>query len=568
MSATATSKADSGTANDADKPERPGQAPSRVVASGKRPARRRLTRRGFGTSLTARVLAVNVLALAILVAGFFYLERYQNELFDAKIDALTREGALIAGALGESVVESGQAGESRLDPNIARTMLQRLAIPFGTRIRLFDSSGALMVDSLRLPGARMQTKMLPPPDRGGVLRRFANAAYDWLAAGLPPGTRTPVAEQYESLTVGGLPEAARALRGEIGSAIRQSDLGSLVVQVALPVQPLRRIQGALLISASAEDVQRSVREVRFTVLRAFAIALGITVLLSLYLAGTITRPVRRLAEAAERVRAGQGRKVSIPDFTSRRDEIGDLSAALHDMTEALWVRMDAIERFVADVAHEIKNPLSSVRSAVETAQRIDDPAQRQQLLDIVAQDVNRLDRLLSEIADASRLDTELARAEATRLDLEGMLSTLVDIQQATGPTDGTAPRVALDVEGDGPFVVMAVQDRLAQVFQNLLSNARSFSPPGGRITLHLRREGGLVRADVEDEGPGVANAMREAIFERFYSFRPEGEAFGSHSGLGLSISRQILEAHGGSIVCENRTGASGARFVVRLPAED
>ena len=378
----------------------PSQPPSAPPLGQTTPPPRR--RRFPVASLTARILAINVLALAIVVAGFLYLDRYQSDLFDAKLDSLAREGALIAGALGESVVALPDSEKSWLDPELAGPLMQRLALPPGTRARLFDTEGVLIVDSLLLPGARVQTKELPPPSGGGALGRAAIAVYDWVVAHLPPRTRVPRQSEPARARAADFPEAARALEGETASAIRETEDGVLVAVAALPVQPLRRIQGALLISSGAEDVARSVRDVRFAILEAFAVALAITVLLSLYFARTITRPVRRLAEAAERVRAGRGRKVSIPDFTARRDEIGGLSRALRDMTQALWVRMDAIEVFVADVAHEIKNPLSSLRNAVETARRVRDPAQRDKLLDIVAQDVTRLDRLLSEIADASR----------------------------------------------------------------------------------------------------------------------------------------------------------------------
>ena len=306
-------------------------------------------------SLTARILAINVLALAIVVGGFLYLDRYQSDLFDAKLASLAREGALIAGALGESVVVLPDGENSWLDPNLAGPLIQRLALPPGTRARLFDREGVLIVDSLLLPGSRVLPKALPPPVGAGVLGRAAVAVYDWVITHLPPRAQVPRQSEPARARAADFPEAARALLGEKASTIRETEEGVLIAEAALPVQPLRRIQGALLISSGAEDVARSVRDVRFTILEAFAVALAITVLLSLYFARTITRPVRRLAEAAERVRAGRGRKVSIPDFTARRDEIGGLSRALRDMTQALWVRMDAIEVFVADVAHEIKN---------------------------------------------------------------------------------------------------------------------------------------------------------------------------------------------------------------------
>ena len=521
-------------------------------------------------SLTARILAINVLALAIVVAGFLYLDRYQSDLFETKLAGLAREGALIAGALGESVVPLAGSEKSWLDPGLAGPLVQRLAIPAGTRVRLFDVEGALIVDSLLLPGAQVQTKELPPPAAGGALGRAAITVYDWVVEHMPPHPSMPRQAEPEHARAADFPEAARALEGGAARSIRETEEGLLVAVVALPVQPLRRIQGALMISSGAEDVALSVRDVRFAILEAFAIALAITVLLTLYFAGTITRPVRRLAEAAERVRAGRGRQSEIPDFTARRDEIGGLSRALRDMTLALWVRMDAIEVFVADVAHEIKNPLSSVRNAVETARRVRDPAQRDKLLDIVAQDVTRLDRLLSEIADASRIDTEMSRATAEPVDIGALLTMLVEMQRPTVQAEGL--HLTLDLADGEPIIVSGVDDRLVQVFQNLLSNAQSFSPQGGEIKIRVARAGGDIHIDVEDQGPGVAEDLYEAIFDRFHTFRPKDESFGAHSGLGLSISRQIINAHGGAIYCRNRQAPDGsvrgACFTIRLPEGD
>ena len=525
-------------------------------------------------SLTARILAINVLALAIVVAGYFYLDRYQSDLFDAKLAGLSREGALIAGAIGERVVPislsvggpiSGARKEKRrMDYESAKALLRRLALSPDIRVRLFNTQGELIVDSSLLRSAGVQTRELPAPGEEDALSRAAIAVYDWLVEILPPHSRFPRQAAPTEGRASDFPEAARALEGETTSAIRETEEGSLVAVAALPVQPLRRTLGALLISSGAEYVLRSVRDVRFTVLEAFAVALAITILLSLYFARTITTPVRRLAEAAEQVRAGRGRKVSIPDFTARRDEIGGLSRALRGMTQTLWVRMDAIEVFVADVAHEIKNPLSSLRNAVETARRVNDPGQRDKLLDIVAQDVTRLDRLLSEIADASRIDTEMLRAEAKALELGGVLSALVEMHRHAAEAEHL--NLTLDLADERPFMVYAVEDRLVQVFQNLLNNARSFSPPGGEIIIRMKREDDEICIDIDDDGPGVAESLREAIFDRFYTLRPKSEPFGAHSGLGLSISRQIIDAHSGTICCTKRTDEEGARFTVRLPA--
>ena len=291
-------------------------------------------------------------------------------------------------------------------------------------------------------------------------------------------------------------------------------------------------------------------------------------LLSLILAGTIARPIRRLAAAAERIRSGHGRPVAVPDFGNRRDEIGDLAIALKDMTDALYGRMDAIESFAADVAHELRNPLTSLRSAVETMARTTDSDARERLMRIIRDDVSRLDRLISDISDASRIDAELSRAEQQSVDIGAMVKILGESMHSTDR--GGFPKFVVDVEDRRDLIVLGVEARLGQVLRNLVDNAVSFSPPDGTIWISAGRQDNQVVLTVEDQGPGLPEQDREAVFGRFYSARPDGEAFGTHSGLGLSISRQIVQAHGGEIMAENRIDADGAvvgaRFVVRLPA--
>jgi two-component system, OmpR family, sensor histidine kinase ChvG len=309
-------------------------------------------------------------------------------------------------------------------------------------------------------------------------------------------------------------------------------------------------------------------------LRIFGVTLLVTVLLSFYLAGTIARPIRRLATAAQRAR-GRGVRIEIPEVSGRDDEIGELAGSLREMTDALWQRMSAIESFAADVAHEIKNPLSSLRSAVETAARIDDPVKLRRLLAIIQDDVERLDRLISDISDASRLDAELNRLEMSPTDIAAMLRALVDMYETTR-ADGS-PRLVLDLPADPPgrgraLVVPGIESRLSQIFLNVIANAVSFSPPDGEIRIRAALDGRAVLVTVDDAGPGIPEDKLTAIFDRFYSERPAGEKFGTHSGLGLSISKQIVEAHRGRIWAENRTDGGkgavcGARFLIRLPAE-
>jgi two-component system sensor histidine kinase ChvG len=349
--------------------------------------------------------------------------------------------------------------------------------------------------------------------------------------------------------------------------IRRTDDNRLLVTVAEPVQHNKHTVGIVLLTRDAREVDASLFQVRMSILGLFAIVLALTVMLSWYLSLTIARPILRLASAADAMREGKGRLGTVPGrLLMRHDEIGELAYALRESASALWARMDAIERFAADVAHEIKNPLSSIRSAIETLRRIEDVGQQRRLLSIIADDVTRLDRLISDISDASRIDAELSRTATEPVDVAPILATLAEINDATRK-EGES-RVIVDAPESG-LVVRAVEDRLVQVLRNLIANARSFSPRDGLIWLRAREAGPMVEISVEDEGAGIPEAKLEHVFDRFYSERPKGERFGQHSGLGLSISKQIIEALKGRISAENRRDTDGrvrgARFVVRLP---
>jgi len=521
--------------------------------------------------LTRRVLAVNVIALVIPIVGLLYLGPYRESLIEAELEALRRQGEIFSGALGESAIETLNRGQQVLNLTMSRNIIRRLAGVDAVRARLFLVDGSLAADSRLLGalGGLVQMEELPPPENGvdgamapilDLLDRFAQL----LAKDIPEFySENPIQ------TAADYSEAAGALYGEVTGMVRKGRDGGLVMSVALPVQRYRQVIGALMLSKDGSEVGAALRSVRLTVLAVFAGALVVTVMLSLYLAGTIAQPLHRLAEAAERVRRTIGRDdEQIPDFTGRGDEIGDLSGVLREMTDALRQRMLAIEGFAADVSHEIKNPLTSLRSAVETASRVRDPEQQQKLMAIVLEDVQRLDRLITDISDASRLDAELGRAETAPVDVAQMLAALAEIRR-TAEQGEQAPQLDVRIIGPGPFIVEGVEGRLVQVFRNLIGNAVSFSPPGGRITVTVDNNEDQVVITVEDEGPGIPQSKLEAIFDRFYSERPAVEKFGIHSGLGLSISKQILEAHGGGIRAENRPGPglgiAGARLVVWLP---
>jgi two-component system sensor histidine kinase ChvG len=532
--------------------------------------RDRHRRRRLVSPLTRRILALNVLVLMVPVLGLMHLDQYRQSLIAAELDALRTQGKAFALSLGSTAVVGTQFGDEQLLPEMARHLMRVLLMDSGVRARIFARSGKLLADSFVLagPGGLVQVIELPP--RSGsllnALERTLDRAVNWLPFSEDPPryreARIQLASHYR--------EVERALLGDSPGEVRADRRGRLLLSVAVPVQRYRQVLAALMLSRDGAAVERAVRARRLDILVVFAAALAVTVLLSIYLAGTIARPVRRLAEAAERVRTGKGRRVEIPDFSRRRDEIGDLSGALRDMTEALWTRLDAIESFAADVAHEIKNPLTSLRSAVETISRVEDPEQQKKLMSIILDDVQRLDRLISDISDASRLDAELSRARTGPVDLSQLLAAIVETHQATAPEDG--PTLRFEIRGDdGGLVVQGIDERLGQVLRNLISNAVTFSPPDGVIELAAWRENSWAVVSVSDSGPGIPEGVLGAIFDRFYTERPKSEKFGTHSGLGLSISKQIVEAHGGSICAENRLdgsgGVIGARLVIRLPLD-
>jgi two-component system, OmpR family, sensor histidine kinase ChvG len=539
-------------------------------------AARRLRLRILGrwriSPLTRRVLAVNVLALALLGVGVLYLGEYQDSLVTANLNSLRTQAEIFAAALGEGAVDEQQAS-FKLDPQLAREMMRRLVEPTKTRARLFDDQGRLIADTNVLggPGGLVEVSKLPPP-ASSVFERLTDGVYDWLISAFPWRGRFPRYVEPTTDNANSFPDAQQALAGDVASSVMVRRQG-LILQVAVPVQHYRKVLGAVQLSMGSRDIEAAIRAVRIEFIKVFGFALGVTVLLSIYLAGTIARPIRRLAAAAESVRRRPVREAAIPDLTGRGDEIGDLSGALREMTAALWQRVGAIERFAADVAHEIKNPLTSLKSAIETACRLNDREKERKLLALVLEDVMRLDRLISDISDASRLDADLARDEFVPVPLGKLLATLVQVNEAAAKND--SPRLLLSLPGEpgttaGDLPVPGIEGRLVQVFRNLIANAASFSPPDGAIQIEARRDGRNVVVTIDDQGPGIPEGKFAAIFERFYSERPRGEKFGTHSGLGLSISKQIIENHRGQIWAENRLDADGqvigARFVVRLPA--
>jgi len=555
------------------------------------------------------------------VSGILYLSEFRAGLIDARVQSLLVQGEIIAGAIAASAqVETNaitidperllelQAGESYgpgeegfaplefpINPERVAPVLKRLVEPTGTRARIYDRDGGLLLDSRSLysRGEILQFEMPSPTfRRPNWMERGWNSAKMWFERG-----DLPIYRELGPNNGKGYPQVVDALQGQKASAVQVNERGQIIVSVAVPVQRFRAILGALLLSTQGGEIDEAVAAERFVIVRVFIVAMVVMVVLSFLLAGTIAGPVRKLADAAERVRRRTRSRVEIPDFTRRSDEIGHLSGALRDMTDAMYTRIEAIESFAADVSHELKNPLTSLRSAVETLPLAKNDVSRGRLLEVIQHDVKRLDRLITDISDASRLDAELQRQEAEPVDLTRLLNTVAGVHNDVVRGDGVSVKLSFECDGaddDDAFIVPGHDSRLGQVINNLIDNARSFSPQGGQVRVACRRLKDEVEITVDDDGPGIPDHALGRIFERFYTDRPEEQGFGQNSGLGLSISRQIVEAHGGRIWAENRAPEApvtkkptrakkpkageavaemapapkpgGARFVVRLPA--
>jgi two-component system, OmpR family, sensor histidine kinase ChvG len=547
------------------------------------------------SSLTRRIVSLNLAGLVALVASILYLSQFRAGLIEARVQSLLVQAEIIAVAIaasatvetntptidvdklldlkpGESYPIPDEYSDFPINPERVAPILRRLISPTKTRARIYDRDGGLIIDSRNLFGrgdvARIE--LAPPsPDKPNTFDRAFIAVRIWLNRGDLPS--------YRELDNGrGYQEVAHSLDGQKSSAVRVTERGAVIVSVAVPVQRFRAVHGALLLSTQGDDIDQMVTAERLAILKVGGVASAVMIMLSLLLASTIAGPVRRLADSAERVRRRIRTRVEIPDFTRRRDEIGHLSGALRDMTDALYNRIEAIEAFAADVAHELKNPLTSMRSAVETLPLAKSEASRARLLEVIEHDVKRLDRLISDISDASRLDAELQRQDMTLVDMRRLLTTLASVANETRLGHDVVVEVRFEGRGTSDtFAVPGHDSRLGQVVSNLLSNAQSFSEAGNKVRITCRRVRSEIEIVVDDDGPGIREDALERIFERFYTDRPH-QGFGQNSGLGLSISKQIIEAHGGRIWAENRPGpadedgqptVAGARFIVRLPAQ-
>ncbi len=532
-----------------ESPEHPGPAvPRRPIRAGSA-----ATRRGswpLGSRLGRLIILLNLLGLAILIGGALILNELRQGLVAARQQSLTVEGAVLANVIDQYATVGDP--EPTLEADTANNVLQTLNIPKTQRARLFDADGRLLADTAQVAD-RVEVAPLPPVRKPGQ----ASFSLGFLKA---------AAEKRHLLAQQALQRDVRlALQGETVTNTRVAENGRRVVSVSIPLQHVRAVLGVLTLQA--DDVDQIIAAERRALIPFILIAVGVTLLSSLLLIQRIAEPVLRLARAADRVRLQRARAIALPDISSRDDEIGDLARALEDMTEALSERMRAIERFAADVAHELRNPMTSIRSAVETLELVKTAAPRTRLLQVLQKDVDRMDRLITDISNASRVDAELARETPTPLDLTRLLADICGLYEATRKP-GEIPVRFIDPGAPEPRLISGREGPLSQVFRNLVDNARSFSPAGGEVRVGLRANRDEIVAFVDDDGPGLPAESLEKVFQRFYTSRPKGAAFGGNSGLGLAIARQIVDAHGGRIWAENRERegvVTGARFCVALP---
>ena len=517
-----------------------------------RAAGARRGRWSLGSRLGRLIIVLNLLGLAILVGGALVLNELRQGLVSARLEGLSLEGQVIANVIDQSATVGDP--EPALEADEASSVLQALFdTAHAQRARLYDADGHVIFDS-RIVADRVEASPLPAAIKPGD-RAFR------LGLGVVSPARR-LAKAHAALAR----EVGAALRGLTVSNTRIGEDGRKVVSVSIPIEHVREVLGVLTLEAG--DVDKIIAAERLALIPFILIAVAVTLLSSLLLTTLVARPVLRLARAADRVRLQRARAIALPDLARRRDELGDLARSLEDMTHTLSDRMEAIERFAADVAHELRNPMTSIRSAVETLDLVKDPGPRARLLAILQQDVGRLDRLITDISNASRLDAELARESPRPLDLARLLADICAFYEATGKPG--EPRVRfVEAATSEPMRVSGREGPLGQVIRNLVDNARSFSPKGGQVRVSVRRARGEILAQIEDDGPGMPPENLETVFQRFYTSRPKGAAFGGNSGLGLAIARQIVEAHGGRIWAENRLvggAVAGARFIVALPS--
>mgnify|MGYP002622947610 FL=1 len=526
--------------------------------------------------LTLLITVINFIAMLCIVLGVLWVNQRSENLIAAHKRYLEIQANMIASVIAETAVGFND-GDPTLDRELVIPIFRRLIDPDRSLARLYNSDGVLIADSNLIKDVVIRRE-LAPPGEDDVDFGISEILSNWLTELVALSAYYP----YQSDLSNGdevRDAVTKGLKGETVYISRRNEAGELIVNYALPIQPLQKVLGVLVLEVS--DIGDAIRAERQNLEQVFLVAFLVSILTSLLLGRTIARPIRRLASAAEAVRMREKEREEIPDFTFRRDEIGYLSGSLRAMTSALYDRIDAIESFAADVAHEIKNPLTSLRSAVETFEIAKTDETRRKLLGVIKDDVGRIDRLISDISNASRLDAELARRESKLVDVAALIRTLAELYDMTRK-EGDPQLVIRLPAGGASLEVMGLEESLGQVFRNLVDNAKSFSPEGGTVSITGRKERRdrrpVVVVTVEDEGPGIPEENLESVFRRFYTQRPNKADFGKHSGLGLSICKQIVDAHRGSIRAENIYADEdaaepgdrilGARFIVSLPGLD
>ncbi|MGZ3297557.1 MAG: ATP-binding protein [Asticcacaulis sp.] len=508
----------------------------------------------FGRSRLGRaIFALNMLGLLVLIVGALSINQLRLGLITTEEDSLTAQARLTGEVIADVATEGVPA--PHLEANYAAQVLARY-IPPGQRARLFDANGNLLSDSYAVQEG-VDVRPLTTP-----ARKPGDPA--------PPDKRAAKAELRGAAQAALHTEVKAALGGTPVVSLRPNERGVKVVSVSIPLRRVRVVLGVLTLEGG--DIDKIIARQRWALVPFIAVALVVTALSWILLNWLVSRPIQRLSAAADSVRLSQARAISMPDLEERRDEIGDLARSLESMTTTLGRRMEEIDRFAADVSHEIKNPLTSIRSALETFRIVKDDTAKERLMNVINQDVHRLDRLITDISNASRLDAELSRDHPRRVEIGGLLDDIISLYQQSR-REGEAGVSYSRAVGPAGAWVNGREGPLAQVFRNVIDNARSFSPSDGtvRVTLDTGGDAAMpVRIVIDDDGPGIPDDNLETIFQRFYTSRPKGTSFGRNSGLGLSISRQIVEAHHGRIWAENRRAATGevagARFCILLPA--
>ena len=507
-------------------------------------------------------MAIMMFPLVLFFVGLFSIDQYRTTLIQSEFTALERQGFTLARslALAQSDIDGGLA-RRRLSPETMNHLLPLVGYGTDLRARVFRHDGRLLADTARSGAGRAEIRRRGRPGAWKRTSDYFQAGMRRAAGMIGNDMTLPLYRERQRQQAGDYNEVVLALAGEPARQLRQDTRGRIVLSVAVPIQDLRLVRGALMVSISGGKIEEEIAEVNVVFIQLFGIVTLITIALSVWLARSITGPITYLASEADNLRRSRDLSTRMKRLPRRRDEIGKLSESLIDMTDELQQRMAATAGFAADVAHELKNPLSSLRSAAETISRISDPEQQQKLMNVILRDVSRLDRLITDISRSSRVDNEMATEFSATIDLRDLVASFVEARRTTTDTHDLVAELT-----DLPVHVTVQDGRIVQILDNLLGNAVSFAPPGSQISFHLGiNEQGKAELALQDHGPGIPPGRLEEVFNRFYTERPAGEAFGEHSGLGLSIAQQIARGYGGELVAANN---DGARFTLTLPLAD